>query len=211
MLSCFYLPGCILGGFLNDRIGRKQTMTLGFVLWSIIGFVIGGALEQVTSVFPLFVVLYGISNGLGELGPGVSTPTEEYLTYTTSTVADLTCLEQVGTFVCGAESFATPVRGHFLGFAAALGKAGAAIGTQVFTPIQNSFENERKGVQGVFLIGAAFAMSGAVITWTLVPDMGKELESEDVKFRRYLEEHGYDGTFGDMTKDAGNVTSGSSI
>ncbi|KAK3060882.1 hypothetical protein LTS18_007489 [Coniosporium uncinatum] len=29
-VNCFYLPGCIAGGFLVDRIGRKQTMTLGF-------------------------------------------------------------------------------------------------------------------------------------------------------------------------------------
>lgn len=56
-----------------DWIGRKQTMTLGFVLWSILGFIIGGALNPILSVFPLFVVLYGIFNTLGEMGPGVST------------------------------------------------------------------------------------------------------------------------------------------
>lgn len=32
-VNCFYLPGCIVGGFLMDRIGRKQTMTLGFFCW----------------------------------------------------------------------------------------------------------------------------------------------------------------------------------
>lgn len=37
----------------------------------------------------------------------------------------------MATFLCGAESFPTPLRGHFLGLAAAVGKAGAAIGTQV--------------------------------------------------------------------------------
>jgi MFS family permease len=83
-----------------DRIGRKQTMTLGFALWSVLGFIIGGALNPIQSVFPLFVVLYGIFNSLGEMGPGVAT------------------------FLCGAESFPTPLRGHFLGFAAAVGKAG---------------------------------------------------------------------------------------
>ena len=50
---------------------------------------------------------YGIFNAFGEMGPGVAT------------------------FLCGAESFPTPLRGHFLGLAAAVGKAGAAIGTEV--------------------------------------------------------------------------------
>ncbi|KAM0454393.1 hypothetical protein ACHAPV_008473 [Trichoderma viride] len=173
VLNCFYLPGTLIGGLLMDRIGRKQTMALGFFLWSILAFIIGGALNPITSVFPLFVVLYGIFNTLGEMGPGV------------------------GTFLCGAESFPTPVRGHFLGFAAAVGKAGAAIGTQVFTPIQNSFSDSQKGVQGVFLIGAAFAMVGCLITWFLIPDKEKDLESEDARFRAYLEENGYEGTFGE--------------
>lgn len=33
VINCFYLPGCLVGGLLMDWIGRKQTMTLGFVLW----------------------------------------------------------------------------------------------------------------------------------------------------------------------------------
>ncbi|OAA75087.1 Major facilitator superfamily domain, general substrate transporter [Akanthomyces lecanii RCEF 1005] len=186
VLNCFYLPGCLLGGYLMDKIGRKQTMTLGFVLWSLMGFIIGGALNPLKTVFPLFVIMYGIFNAVAEMGPGVAT------------------------FLCGAESFPTPVRGHFLGLAAAVGKAGAAIGTQVFTPIQDSFKDENKGVQGVFLIGAGFAMTGALITWFLVPDMERELESEDAKFRRYLEENGYHGVFGEDEKDDGVAVSQSS-
>lgn len=54
-----------------DKIGRRQTMTLGFVLWSIMGFIIGGAVFPIKSILPLFIVLYGIFNGLGEMGPGV--------------------------------------------------------------------------------------------------------------------------------------------
>ncbi len=72
VVNCFYLPGCIVGGLLMDRIGRKQTMTLGFFLWAVLGFVLGGALGPIQSVFALFVVLYGIFNSLGEMGPGVS-------------------------------------------------------------------------------------------------------------------------------------------
>ncbi|RAH60415.1 MFS general substrate transporter [Aspergillus piperis CBS 112811] len=168
VVNCFYLPGCLLGGLLMDKIGRKQNMTLGFVLWGIWGFILGGALRPIQSVFPLFVVMYGIFNALGEMGPGVST------------------------FLCAAESFPTPLRGHFLGLAAAVGKAGASIGTEVFTPIQDSFSSTEKGQQAVFLIGSAFCMVGALIAWFLIPDMSRELETEDARFKAYLEENGYD-------------------
>jgi MFS family permease len=145
-----------------DRIGRKQTMTLGFMLWAIWGFILGGALHPIQSV------MYGIFQALGEMGPGVAT------------------------FLCAAESFPTPLRGHFLGFAAAVGKAGASIGTQVFTPIQNSFESTEKGQQAVFLIGSAFTVVGGLIAWFLIPDMSRELETEDARFKAYLQENGYD-------------------
>ncbi|KAJ5134971.1 uncharacterized protein N7443_003413 [Penicillium atrosanguineum] len=168
VINCFYLPGCLLGGLLMDRIGRKQNMTLGFMLWAVWGFILGGALPQIQSVFPLFIVMYGIFQALGEMGPGVST------------------------FLCAAESFPTPLRGHFLGFAAAVGKAGASIGTEVFTPIQSSFSSTERGQQAVFLIGAAFTVVGGLISWFLIPDMSRELETEDARFKAYLEEHGYD-------------------
>ena len=101
-----------------DRIGRKQTMTLGFFCWSIMGFIIGGALKPIQSVFPLFVVLYGIFNAFGEMGPGVAT------------------------FLCASESFPTPLRGHYLGFAAAVGKAGGTIGTLPTWPFEINLMRE---------------------------------------------------------------------
>lgn len=174
VINCFLLPGCLVGGLLMDRIGRKQTMTLGFVLWALLGFIIGGAIRPIQTVLPLFIILYGIFQALGEMGPGVAT------------------------FLCAAESFPTPLRGHFLGLAAAVGKAGASIGTEVFTPIQNSFSSTEKGQQAVFLIGAAFAVVGGAIAWFLIPDMDGALETEDVRFKVYLEENGYDvGAYGE--------------
>lgn len=89
------------------------------------------------------------------------------------------------------------MRGHFLGLAAAFGKAGAAIGTQVFTPIQDSFPGTFQGVQGVFLIGAAFAATGAIVSHLLIPNRERDLEAEDARFRAYLEENGYAGVFGE--------------
>ncbi|KAJ5706574.1 hypothetical protein N7488_006375 [Penicillium malachiteum] len=173
-INCFLLPGCVVGGFLMDRIGRKQTMTLGFMMWGAWGFILGGALGPIQTVLPLFIVMYGIFLALGEMGPGVAT------------------------FLCAAESFPTPLRGHFLGLAAAFGKAGASIGTQVFTPIQNSFSSTLKGQQAVFLIGSAFCIVGGIVAWYFIPDMSRELETEDARFKAYLEENGYDITnYGD--------------
>lgn len=120
VINCFYLPGCILGGYLMDRIGRKQTMTLGFILWAIWGFILGGALQSIQTVFPSFVAMYGIFQALGEMGPGVAT------------------------FLCAAESFPAPLRGHFLGFAAAMGKAGGSIGTQVLHPFKTPSHSLRR-------------------------------------------------------------------
>jgi len=151
-------------------------MTLGFLLWAVLGFILGGALGPIQTILPLFIVLYGIFNSFGEMGPGVAT------------------------FLCGAESFPTPIRGHFLGLAAAFGKAGGAIGTQVFTPIQNSFSSTEKGTQAVFLIGAAFAAVGGIIAWFLLPDRERQLEDEDAKFREYLEANGYYGDFGESVE-----------
>lgn len=37
------------------------------------GFIIGGALGPLQTVFPLFIVLYGFFNAFGEMGPGVAT------------------------------------------------------------------------------------------------------------------------------------------
>lgn len=87
-----------------------------------------------------------------------------------------------------------------MGFAAAVGKAGAAIGTQVFIPIQESFGDKSKGIQGVFLIGAAFAMVGGIISWYLIPDRDRNMETEDALFREYLAQNGFSGDFGEIDK-----------
>ena len=70
VIQCFYIPGPFLGGYLSDRIGRRKTMTLGFALQAAMGFVLGGAMGPIQSIFPLFIIIYGIFLTLGEVGPG---------------------------------------------------------------------------------------------------------------------------------------------
>ena len=65
----------------------------------------------------------------------------------------------------------------------------------------------QRGIQGVFLIGAAFAAVGGLISWFLIPDREKDLESEDARFRAYLKENGFQGVFGDSLEDEIKTTS----
>ncbi|KAA8915686.1 hypothetical protein TRICI_002198 [Trichomonascus ciferrii] len=123
LINVFLLPGCFIGSYLMDKIGRKNTMMAGFFSQAVLGFILGGAIGPIQTVVPLFLILYGIFLGLGEMGPGVTT------------------------FLISAESYPTPLRGHLFGLSAAVGKAGAAIGTEVFTPIQTSIGKVRKQQQ----------------------------------------------------------------
>jgi len=79
-----------------------------------------------------------------------------------------------------AESYATPIRGTAYGISAAIGKTGAAVGTQVFTPIQNNL-----GKKWTFIIAAICGISGILVTYFFVPDMtGVDLVDEDAKFMK---------------------------
>ncbi|KAJ5725002.1 uncharacterized protein N7483_006359 [Penicillium malachiteum] len=162
LINCFYIPGAFIGGFLSDRIGRRRTMALGFMLQALLGFVLGGALGPIETKLPLFIVLYGVFLTLGEVGPG-------------STIV-----------LTASENFPTAVRGHAVGFAAAWSKAGAAIGTAVFKPILAS-----SGTQAVFLIGSGFAVLGSLVAWFILPDSDKLLDHGDQEWKDYLTAHGY--------------------
>ncbi|WVQ83288.1 hypothetical protein IAT38_005427 [Cryptococcus sp. DSM 104549] len=178
LVNSFALPGAFFGAFLIDRLGPRQTYAAGLLTASLFGFAIGGAMEPLrnngTGAFAAFVILFCLFQMILSVGPG-------------------NC-----NFLISSESFPTPIRGHFLGLSSAIGKAGAAVGTQVFPLIQERFSTTLKGQQATFLIGSAVCVVGAVVVMTLVPNRRDQLEDEDKEFRRYLEENGWD------TSDMGN-------
>lgn len=93
-----------------------------------------------------------------------------------------------------------------MGLVSAFSKAGAAIGTQVFTAILKSWSDETKADQATFLIGSAFAALGALIAWFVIPDVSSRLDDEDEAWRRYLEENEWEADWGDhKTRDPGAV------
>lgn len=183
VINCFYIPGPFIGGYLSDRIGRRKTMALGFGLQAALGFILGGAMFPIQNIFPLFVVLYGIFLTLGEVGPGCTV------------------------VLTASECFPTSIRGQMMGFVSAWSKAGAAIGTQVFTAILNAYvDDSSKGNQVAFLIGSAFAVVGALVALFVVPEVSRNLDDDDEDWKKYLAENGWEANWGDdVTKDPTGV------
>ncbi|KAI8063464.1 putative metabolite transport protein [Gongronella butleri] len=176
VVNVFYPAGSLLGAFLLSRVGTRYLLAGGFVFQAVVGIILGALAPQIVTVFPLFVVLYGLFLALGEVGGG-------------------NC-----TILIANEMYPTAIRGTMFGLSAAIGKAGAAIGTSVFKPILAAMMvytgGETVKAQGyVFIIGSAIALVIAVLSWLFVPDMTKmKYEDQDIEFRKVLEANGYDIT-----------------
>lgn len=144
-------------------------MMIGFSGYLIFGLIIGCAYDRITKIVPLFVIFYGLMQSSGNFGPG----------------------NMLG--LLSSESYATDVRGTCYGLSAAIGKAGAAIGTQAFQPIENQL-----GKRWTFIIAAICGVVGSLVTFFFVPDLsGEDLHLRDEKFRAYLVARGWDGNMGE--------------
>ena len=177
LLGALALPGVIIGALLLDVLGRKKIMMIGFGGYLVFGLTIGCAFQQMSAILPLFVIFYGIMLSFGNFGPG----------------------NLLG--IISTESYATAVRGTCYGLSAALGKTGAAVGTQVFQPIENNL-----GDRWTFIIAAICGVVGILVTYFFVPNLtGDDLAIEDERFRAYLVRNGWHGTMGeeDLKDQAG--------
>lgn len=130
----------IVGALLANRIGRRNTMMLGFTGYLVFGLAVGLAYDTVILNVPAFIVLYGLFTSFGNLGPG------DMLGLTSS------------------ESYATPVRGTLYGLSAAIGKFGAVVGNQSFLPIRTNLGPKYTFVRLVLRLPAsAFPLSFRLI------------------------------------------------
>ncbi|OBT89696.1 hypothetical protein VE02_01784 [Pseudogymnoascus sp. 03VT05] len=169
LLGAIALPGVMVGAYLCDRLGRKNTMMLGFAGYVVFGLIIVCAYDKITKIVPLFVIFYGLMQSMGNLGPG----------------------DMLG--LISSETYATSVRGTCYGLSAAVGKAGAAIGTQAFTPIQAHL-----GKKWAFIIAAICGVAGMLVTYYFIEDLsGEDLALRDERFRVYLVERGWEGEMGE--------------
>lgn len=162
ILAALPVPGVLVGAWLTNVIGRRWTGVLGFGGYVVLGFIIGGLYMELSQHIAAFVVLYGLLQAFGHMGPGAT----------------------IG--LISSESFPTPMRSMGYGIAEAFGRTGAAIGTQCFTPLQDT-----AGDNATFYLLGAVAVLGMGV-YLLLPESGKlNLEEEDKVLKVYLEEHGY--------------------
>lgn len=169
-LGSFGVFGTIFTAFVASKfLNRRQLTISGFIAYGVISFVIGGAFEQFTKIPALLIVFYAILNFLLNFGPA-------------STQS-----------IVSSESFPTAIRGTLYGISAAIGKAGAAIGTQVFTPIQ-----VHAGKRYTFFLSGGVSFLGALIVWWGCPDYSnRDLSFLDDEFNDYLKEQGWKGNVGE--------------
>ncbi|KAF5359635.1 hypothetical protein D9756_003123 [Leucocoprinus leucothites] len=156
-------------------------MITGLILQAIIGFIMSGLYERLTGPGHIgaFAVVYGIFLSFGELGPG-------------------NCLG-----LLASKTSPTAIRGQFYGLAAAVGKIGAFVGTWAFPPMIEGKPSAGPSPREETRVPSGWAvklkeelglavLSALVVFFFVKPLTHDGMIEEDMAFRRYLEEHGYD-------------------
>lgn len=162
ILAVLPVPGVLIGAWLTNVIGRRNTGILGFAGYVVLGFIIGGTYSKLSKNIAAFVVLYGLLQAFGHMGPGAT----------------------IG--LISTESFPTAVRGMGYGIATAFGRTGAAVGTECFTPLEDA-----AGINSTFYLAGGVAIVG-ILVYCLLPESSKlDLAKEDRMLEEYLAEHGY--------------------
>ncbi|KAJ5689857.1 hypothetical protein N7462_004249 [Penicillium macrosclerotiorum] len=162
VLAVLPVPGVMIGAWLSNAIGRRNTGILGFAGYLVLGFIIGGTYIKLSKHIAAFVVLYGLLQAFGHMGPGAT----------------------IG--LISTECFPTAMRGMGYGIATAFGRTGAAVGTECFTPLQ-----ERAGDSSTFYLLGGVAAVG-ILVYCFLPESSRlDLAQEDRAFEEFLAEHGY--------------------
>ncbi|KIO29757.1 hypothetical protein M407DRAFT_21178 [Tulasnella calospora MUT 4182] len=185
VINLFYIPGCIIGALLVDRVKPKMLMTIALLLQAVFGFAMSGAYTYLATPAHIagFTIMYGLFLSLGELGPG-------------------NC-----TMILASKSSPTAFRGVFYGCAAAIGKIGAFAGIWAFPAIIDRFPPGPKQDSGPFWIASGLNVLAAAISFFFIPEVPENhMTNEDTKFREYLTANGFDVSLMGL-KDEGMIES----
>jgi hypothetical protein len=162
ILAVLPVPGVMIGTWLTNALGRRNTGIVGFAGYMVLGFIIGGTYSKLSQHIATFVVLYGLLQAFGHMGPGAT----------------------IG--LISSEAFPTAMRGMGYSIATAFGRTGAAVGTECFTPLQDV-----AGTSATFYLAGGVAVIG-VLVYCLLPESSQlDLAQEDRELEEFLAERGY--------------------
>ncbi|KKK14493.1 glycerophosphoinositol/ glycerophosphocholine transporter [Aspergillus ochraceoroseus] len=128
----------------------------------VLGFIIGGTYARLSRHIAAFVVLYGLLQAFGHMGPGAT----------------------IG--LVSSEAFPTAMRGMAYSVATAFGRTGAAVGTECFTPLRDT-----AGASATFYLLGGVAVLGVIVYWFLPESGDLNLEEEDRALEEYMAGHGF--------------------
>ncbi|UZJ53663.1 hypothetical protein CBS101457_002983 [Exobasidium rhododendri] len=171
VINLFYIPGTMLGALILDWARPKTMLIVFLILQGITGFIMSGLYTQLSNHIAGFAVVYGLFLSFGEAGPG-------------------NCIG-----LLSVKSNPTAIRGRFYGSAAAIGKIGAYVGTWAFPAMIDAFggADSTKGNTGPFWVGSGLAIFSAIVAFFFIPELTADgMAKEDIAFKEYLAEHGYD-------------------
>lgn len=133
---------------------RKYLQLFGFISMGVTYIIIGIFSAQLLRSKIIFIILYGITFFLSNMGPNTTT------------------------YILATESFPATIRSTCSGISAALGKLGAVVGAYGMSPILDAYD-----LKTVFIICGIISFAGAIVTIFCVRDF-HEMEhslTEDVE------------------------------
>jgi PHS family inorganic phosphate transporter-like MFS transporter len=159
LTNCCALPGYLFGVYFINRMGRRTMGVMGNVFMMIAFLFLAIWWQDIKTNTTLFLFLFGLTLFFANFGPNMST------------------------FIAPTEMFPTAIRSTCHGFSAAMGKAGASVGSYGFS-IWSS-EN-RLGMAGTWYLFAAIAFISIVCIWFFTFDNNDEMYVMDNEFKAKL-------------------------
>ncbi|OEJ80234.1 putative metabolite transport protein [Hanseniaspora osmophila] len=182
LFNVFYLPGCMLGGIFTATYGPRLTGGVGVIVQSIIGFAMAGAFETLRKHIAGFTVMFGIFSTLGEFALG----------------------NQMG--LLATLSFPPECRGSAYFICSVIGKVGAFASGWIFPRLitHAGGYSSTAGLASPYWLSCSLGcFAGFLILVFLHPMDAKSQDEEQMKFRFYLEQNGFDlTTLGDHVVEA---------
>ncbi|OQR97954.1 inorganic phosphate transporter [Achlya hypogyna] len=159
LVSLVALPGYYVACYFINKMGRKRIMLQGCTVMTIVFIVLGIWWDEIKKSSAGFIILFGLTLFFANFGPNMST------------------------FVMPTEMYPTAIRSSCHGFSAAMGKAGASIGSYGFSLWVN---NPSFGYVGTWFTFAGISLLTIILTVFCMFDNNDDAATMDNEFKAKL-------------------------